>query len=359
MHIRFSILGLLLVTALVAVYFASRDADLLSLSMNGNDILPLPVDSYSDLRGHWGLLNPREMLLDRVLYRQCKKFENLSANQRVAVRRSISEPMEDTLWEFARRSSVFALRDDDPDRVRAGLVALSMLPNRHDYRDVYMTLGKLRGAADELGIDYKDFAEIADICVPGTSRYNMGMMLKEMTGCDPSSTKSKNFVQTEFGIGYVRSGRGPYDPNGDLLSTAMRIANAIEETDPSYQANSFKIGQKTSPTYWLPSHNLDSTSIENDLKSAVQFQATIDRKIAKNQRFVIDVYEFKSADMVEQLQVAADEEGMVDKTAILAVSHENIFCIIGSRTYLAGGETHETNAALKRFSDAIMASHTN
>ena len=92
------------------------------------------------------------MPLDRVLYRQCKKFENLSANQRVAVRRSISEPMEDTLWEFARRSSVFALRDDDPDRVRAGLVAMSMLPSQHDYRDVYMTLGLLRRAGSELGL---------------------------------------------------------------------------------------------------------------------------------------------------------------------------------------------------------------
>ena len=216
-----------------------------------------------------------------------------------------------------------------------------------------MTLGKLRGAADELGIDYKDFAEIADICVPGTSRYNMGVMLKEMSGRDPSSTKSKNFVQTEFGIGYVRSGRGPYDSNGDLLSTAMKIAAAIEETDPNYRANSFKIGQKTRPNYWLHSQDLDSTPIENDLKSAVQFRASIDPKIAKNQRFVIDVYEFKSADIVKQLQAAADSQFMVDKTATLAVSHENIFCIIGSRTYLAGGETHESNETLVRFAEPI------
>ena len=52
MCIRFSILALLVVTALVALYFASRDSDLLSLNMNGNVVLPLPVDSYPERRGH-------------------------------------------------------------------------------------------------------------------------------------------------------------------------------------------------------------------------------------------------------------------------------------------------------------------
>ena len=93
MKIRFSILALLILTALVAVYFASRDTDLLALNMNGNDILPLPVDSYPDIRGRWGLLNPREQPLDRILYRQCKKFEKLSPTQQAAVRQSITEPM--------------------------------------------------------------------------------------------------------------------------------------------------------------------------------------------------------------------------------------------------------------------------
>ena len=348
-RLRFSILALLIFTALVAAYFASRDTDLLSLSMNGNNILPLPVDSYPDVPGRWELVNPNELPLDRILYRQCREFESLPATDRAAVRRSISKPMENTLWEFARRSSVFALRDEDPDRIRAGLVAMSMLPNRHDFRDVYMTLGQLRGATDEFGLGYEVFAEIAEICIPGTSRYNMGVMLKEMTGRDPSSTKSKNFVETEYGIGYVRSGRGPYDQNGDLLSTAMRIANAIEETDPGYRANSFKIGQKTKPTYWFHSHDLDNAAIQNELKSAVQFRATIDPKVAKNQRFVIDVYEFKSTEIVERLQAVANEQEMVDRTAILAVSHENIVCIIGTRTDLADGETNESNQSLKRF----------
>ena len=174
-------------------------------------------------------------------------------------------------------------------------------------------------------------------------------MLNEMTGRDPSSTGSKNFVQTEYGMGYVMSGKGPYDPNGNLLSIAMRIAAAIEETDPNYRANSFKIGQTTSPTYWLRSHGLDNATIQANLKSSVQFRATIDAKIAKHQRFVVDVYEFKSVEIAEQLQAAADSQGMTDKTAILAMRYENTFCIIGTRTYLDGGETHETNDSLKRF----------
>lgn len=349
-RLRFSIITLLILTAIVSAYFASRDLDLLALNMNGNDILELPVDSYPDMPGRWGLLNPKELPLDRILYRQCKKFESLSAADRDAVRKSISDSMEDTLWEFARRSSVFALQDKDPDRVRAGLIAMSMLSRQHDFRDVYMTSGLLRRAGYELECDSSAmFKEIADICVPGTSRYNMGVMLNEMTGRDPSSTGSKNFVETEYGIGYVMSGKGPYDSKGNLLSVAMRVAAAIEETDSNYRANSFKIGQKAKPTYWLRSHGLDSRAIQESLKSAVQFHATIDSKIAKHQRFVVDVYKFESPEIVEQLQAVAEAQGIVDKTAILAVSRENIFCIIGTRTYLAGGDTHESNQSLKRF----------
>ena len=141
MRIRFSIFTLLIVTTIIAAYFASRDTDLVALNMNSNEILPLPMDTYSDVPGRWGLLNPKEIPLDRILYRQCQKFESLSETERAAVRSSISDSMENTLWEFARRSSVFALRNEDPDRIRAGLVAMSMLPKRHDFRDVYMTLG--------------------------------------------------------------------------------------------------------------------------------------------------------------------------------------------------------------------------
>ena len=354
MRIRFSIFTLLVVTAIIAAYFASRDTDLLALNMNSNEILPLPLDTYPDVPGRWWLLNPRELPLDRILYRQCQKFESLSGTERAAVRSSISDPMEDTLWEFARRSSVFALRNEDPDRIRAGLVALSMLPNQHDYRDVYMTLGLLRRAGLMLEYDPAMIGEIEAICIPGTSRYSMGVILNKMTVRDPE-TKSSNFVETEYGIGYASSGKGPYDPNGNLLLIAMRVAAAIEETDPNYRANSFKIGQTTSPTYWLHSHGLDNATIQANLKSAVQFRATLDPKLAQYQRFVVDVYEFKSSEIVEQLQAAADSQEMTNKTAILAISHQNAFCIIGTKTYLVGGETHETSDSLERFGPRVRS----
>ena len=64
MRIRFSIFTLLVVTAIIAAYFASRDTDLLALNMNSNEILPLPLDTYPDVPGRWWLLNPRELPLD-------------------------------------------------------------------------------------------------------------------------------------------------------------------------------------------------------------------------------------------------------------------------------------------------------
>ena len=208
---RFSILTLLLATAVVAIYLASRDTDLLSLNMNGNKILPMPVDSFQQLPHRWGLLNPQERPLDRVLYRQCLKFEKLSPSDQAAVRKSIGDSTEASLWTFARRSSVFALRNKDPQRIRAGLIAFAMMPTEHDFRDVYMTLGLLGRAAKELNVDSSVFEETAAM-----SRSHMAKLMKEMVGRDPSGTKSRNFVETEFGIGYVATGDGPFNSSKRL-----------------------------------------------------------------------------------------------------------------------------------------------
>ena len=352
MRMNFSILTLIVFTALVALILASRDSDLASLRMNNHSVLPLPLDSYPQIPGRWGLLNPRELPLDRVLYRQCKEFEDLSAKERSAVRGSITRPMESTLWEFARRSSVFALREEDPERIRVGLVALSMLPNQHDFRDVHMTMGLLRAAGFELGCDHSVFSEIEKICVPGKSRYNMGKMMRDVASRQPSPVRSNMFVETGHGIGYIRSDNGPYDPMGNLLSVSMEIARAIETVDPNYRARSFKIGQETSPTYWLQQADLDAEA-NNEIASAVQFQARIDPEIAKHQRFVVDLYRFNKPDVVDWLQAAADSQPSKNRTAILAVSHGDIFCIIGTRTYIKGGDTHESNETLKRFENKL------
>ena len=170
----------------------------------------------------------------------------------------------------------------------------------------------------------------------------------------PSSTTSINFVETVDGVGYVSSSDGPYDPASDLLLVSMEIAAAIEVTDPDYRARPFTIGQETSPTYWLSSHDLDVATIEKDVVSAVQFRATIAPDKAKYQTFVVDIYEFNTADTVKRLQAVADTQA-IDESAILAVSHENIFCIIGTRTHLMGGKTYETNKSLQRFRPKIEA----
>ena len=133
------------------------------------------------------------------------------------------------------------------------------------FRDVYMTLGLLRYAGQELEYAPKMFEEVASIYVPGTARNNMGVMLNEMVVRDPSSTSSKNFIETDCGIGYVQSGDSPYDRNGNLLSIAMKLARSIEEVDSNYRVVLFKIGLNTKPTFWLESHGLDFQAIQEGL----------------------------------------------------------------------------------------------
>lgn len=316
--------------------------------MNGNPILSLPLDSYSEVPGRWELLNPKEMPLDRVMRRQCLQFETLSKEDQDWVRKSIGSSTEDSLWEFASRSAIFALRENDPSWIRAGVIAMSMLPNERDYRDEIPKLGLLRRACAKSNFDSKVFAEVAVIAPD-----RLASKMKAMVGPQQSTLGLNNFVETEFGLGYVDIDDGPYDRGGNLLSLAMKLAAKMEKIDPYYQANSFKIGSSRSPKYWFRSAVLDAQTLKKEVKSAVQFRAKIDPSIAECQRFIVDVYELKSAETVKRLQAAADAQGSVNNTAILAVGRGTLFCVIGSRTFITNGTTHESNDSLLRFQDAI------
>lgn len=350
---RFSILSILVVTTLIAFYFGTRDSDLASLEMNNHSILPMPLDVYPRLPGHYYLVNPKELPLDRVLRRQCLQFEALSSQQQTFVRQSMPPSTKESLWRFASRCFVFAIRHEDSEWVRAGAIALSMIGNGYDYRDFYITTGKQKGALRELNLGTSMFSEIAKF-----SEGSAAKQLEEQHARVSNHSIAKNLVRTRAGIGFVRHGKGPFVKGTGLLDKALRVARAIEEVDFNHKPGSFVIGQEATPTYWLSESERKRLGPTDEALQAVQFRAK-SSYFDTYQRFVVDIFEFDLASTANQFQSIIDQHKPVDKQAIgneavIAVRFENTICIIGSKTFLHKGRTYETQESLGRFKAGIM-----
>ena len=304
---QFSTLHLLVLTAISAalVWYLTRNSDLASVTMNENLILPLPIDPYPEMRGYWDLLNPREVPLDRVWRNQCLAFANLTSEDRNQITKSISSEMENTLfWRFTRRSAIFAIRNKEPDRVRAALYGLAMLPNQRDFRDVLVSLALLKSAANELEMDLNVFAQAAEIA-PKHMANRILEMANRSSGNDwLENSWGRMIVNTSFGIGVVNKGKAAYSPRSDLLSISMRVASALEESDEKYSVESFTIASRFGPGHWMTA-NPEIKRLKSKHNGAVRIRAKVAASIAQNEVFTIDVIEMQNAETANAMQDAA------------------------------------------------------
>lgn len=340
---RFSIFSLLVLTTLIAIYFASRDPDLAALHMSSHSTLPMPLDPYPQIPGRFGSLNPTELPLDRVLRQQCLKFEDLSSQQQAFARQSLTEATKKSLCGFAnRRSVVFGLRHKDSDWIRAGMIALSLVGNEHDFRDVYGWIGEQKGALKELNCSTEMLGEIAKI-----SEGSAAKQLEEIRTRNSNRSISKNLIRTAAGIGYVQSDGGPFVRGAGLLETSMRVAMAIEEVDPNYHVHWFTIGSKSRPMR-------ESIAAVGEVLGAVTFRARIDQSLAKHQSFTVNIFELSNSIMASQIQSIFDQDESLNIWVVAVFSFENKICVINTRSYLKGGVTYETKESLSRFQDRII-----
>ncbi|MBN2005842.1 MAG: hypothetical protein JXA21_20965 [Anaerolineae bacterium] len=60
---------------------------------------------------------------------------------------------------FAERMAMLSVRQNSPERLQEGLIALLMIDSRIDYRDVLMVLSLICHSAGKLGLDLESFFE--------------------------------------------------------------------------------------------------------------------------------------------------------------------------------------------------------
>jgi hypothetical protein len=156
----------------------------------------------------------------------------------------------ETLWVYARRCGVRAVRAADPELAASGLLALAFVDTkRFDFRDVLFAAGLLAYCLDRTGGDRVAAVEVAvGHASPATAHH-----LRRFDGSDPDALRLTTWglaeVEVEEGPCFLGWGFRAYDVTVDLAKIALQVAGALEvESSP---ATSITIA-KSLTTAWFP-----------------------------------------------------------------------------------------------------------
>lgn len=365
------ILAISLIAAVLFFYFRGRETDQplvlgqqladaiekedRRVSSNPNAKSPMPSAVYSRSRGEWDLLSPKEVELDETLRTLCDSFAGMPANERINFRGSVSLDEFYTLLAFALRSSVFALRSEDPELLRHGLTAIAMIEaERTDFRDILMALALLHHSAGRLCMDVAaTLTAAAEIAEPRTAELIEGFAIRDSKS--QNLRDSWGYVEVGSGseIGFARWGFKAYDPKANLLGIAKRIAAAIERDD--YVVDSIELATEL-PPIWLES-SADSSHLphlERALGGATIRSSLDERNHSDHgsQMFTLFLVELDSAEAAAHLFQMSKTKKPKDYSMI-GLTSESVFALLIARSVVVGTDSFETMDSLERFRDPI------
>ena len=157
-----------------------------------------------------------------------------------------------TLWTYARRCSVRALRAGDPQVAASGLLALAFVDaERYDFRDWLIAAGPLAYCLNRTGGDrVAAIEEAIGHASPATADH-----LRRFDGRDPDALRLTTWglaeVETNEGLCLLRWGFERYDVTIDLAQIALQVAGALE--GESFRVTSISIAKSLNDAWFPPS----------------------------------------------------------------------------------------------------------
>jgi hypothetical protein len=186
-------------------------------------VSPLPETRY---RGHeFDLLLFVDSPLDEVIEALCRRFAAADEPERDRLRAALTTDDLYKLVHFARRSAVRALRADDREPARLGMLALEQMIDRTriDHRDVLWAAGIVRHALARLDGTPDD-------------ELRRSWMMAEVRLPDGR-------------VGFAETGRGPTAGSADLTGAGLAVMALLEADE--YHATGLTIGAEV-PSVWFP-----------------------------------------------------------------------------------------------------------
>jgi hypothetical protein len=312
---------------------------------------PMPAGEYGFEAEELGLVNPRPNALDAALADLSRRYAQADDAERARMRDAISMEEFYTLLDFARRASVFGLRERQGGRLAAGLTAVSMVEQeRVDYRDILVALSLLHHSAARVGADpAKLFRDAARLAEPNTRQLILGFLARPQQEKSLRDAWGHDEVETEGGVGFIGYNFQPYHPTTDLKRVAVefaRLAAADQYTQVSASIAS------DLPSYWL--EGVDDAALKRAL-GKVRAGANVHGLHKRGGQLPHDseslmVFVVETADeaAARTLLDLARRHPPADY-AMLPLAEGRLFCLVVARSFQQGVKPLETGEGLKRF----------
>ncbi len=288
-----------------------------------------------------GLINPIRNDLDDQFFELATELGQLPLARRREIQASMASDTCWTLVVFAERAAVFALREEDPDKVQASFVMLAMAVNRNDPRDIIIAANRILYVADKLGVAVPD---IVREHVAISDRHTQRMIGNQFEREPNENPTPRGFreLQTRFGTGLVDGDSAPYEPKCDLLEAVIDIVELVK-ADEFYSSVSVQIESGRPPAI-LPNRGAFW------LVSRTNFDAHPDMR---HQMFHMRLVEFPDeATLNQQLALIGRAN---PREVQFKVSNRNLLFTAVARSFVEGVENVETNESIQRFVEPVQA----
>ena len=268
---------------------------------------PLQGRTYDPSRRELDWLRPAPSALDAMVAEFCRRYALLDTAQRSAVGSALTADESWTLFYFAGRMAILAMRDGDPQRLRDGSTALEAIPSESfDPRDLSQAEHTLRLAAARLGDMPHQAGSIA-------GRYRL--------------------IDTKYGLGLIGWGARPYAPSGNLAGLAVNVAELLEAQ--RYPDTSIEIGSQLPENWLLPEPRRGQVLGRIVAAGIVHASPWRVRPEHRNRRVIVFLAETQStgdANLIDLLARAAEP----DERPRFSVARQRLFGLVVGLPSLPG-----------------------
>ncbi len=227
--------------------------------VRGSQDSPLANLRYSNEEGR--LWRWADSPVDRTVETIVANFDGLGEAERNATRASLTMDDFYTLWTFARRCALAALRSSDASKIAPAFRALAMIEvERIDWRDFLVANWLVRYAGQRLHAPVEDLLSRAmQMAEPQTARI---LMDGHETQIDLARSCGYREVLTSEGVALFETSYERFEPKADLTGIAYASAVALEAN--GYAIKDVKVACDI-PSIWLGSR--DGSAIAKTLSA--------------------------------------------------------------------------------------------
>jgi hypothetical protein len=346
--------------ALGVPYAAALKAEGARIAEGSSQSSSIGPDMRYDLyAGEMELIDPHRLPVDNWLTEICHRFAESDGTTRAITRTSLSMDDFYTLFTFAQRSAVFALRDNQSSHIVDGLSAIAVIElKRVDFRDALVSLALLYNAAIRIG-------DNADTLVRGAvalAESNMSALMEGFINRSPNEKDLHQWghmvVETENGPGLVKRRTAPYTPTCPMDRIAFELAQLIN-ADKYHAAMEL---QTEIPRVWLS--GVDDKMLAQALQSVVagaQVTGYLRPEMLPPNRgpivrsmlhlFLVELADQSKAESLDALALA--KSARKNTFSMLVIRDGKLLCVVISSNPAYGEKPFETVASLARFGPGI------